>query len=296
MDDEVPMRSPGDDSPADPSALPAELEEALEQAIAAGRVTLPALPAVANELLTATFSDECDLARCEEILGRDPHLAAQVLRAANSAMFAPTTPIRSLGRALAHLGLLKLRGVAMSVACESSVYVLDTFQAEATALLEHARWVAKLAQVAARPLLVDGDEASLTGLLHDVGRVALLQTIEQLRVVLRVKRKRTFSVAGPVALAATDRHHAAVGAAVLRKWELPEALVSVVEHHHQPDRLEGPLRRMAQAVALADLVAKGDLDAAVATAARLELDAGVVTEMAHASADPPDDAPPVEPA
>ena len=41
------------------------------------------------------------------------------------------------------------------------------------------------------------------GLLHDVGRVALLQTIEQLRVVLRVKRKRTFTVAGPLALAAT---------------------------------------------------------------------------------------------
>jgi len=268
------------------SPLPPELQSALDTAIDEGRIELPALPAVANELLSATFDDECDLQKAEKILEKDPHLAGQVLRTANSALFAPPVPIQSVRRALAHLGLGRIRNVAMSVACESQVFVTEGFRAEADALLHHSKEVARLSHVAAKHLRVADDEAAIVGLLHDVGRVVLLQAIEQVRVVLRLKKKLKFDVSPEAALAATTARHAEVGAAVMKKWDLPQGLVTAIEHHHESASMEeGPLRRLVTVVRLADQVANGDLEGATRTAGELGAADGLVEELSTAEAE-----------
>lgn len=267
------------------SALPVEIKAALNAAIDEGRIELPALPAVANELLTATFDPECDLQIAERILEKDPHMAAQVMRTANSAMFAPPTPIQSLRRAMSHLGLGRIRNVAMAVACESQVFLVDAFKSKAEELLEHSKEVARLSNIAARHLRVDSDEALIVGLLHDVGRAVLLQSIEQVRLVLRVKKKLKIDLSPDVAMAGTTERHAEVGAAVLAKWGLPAAMVTAIEHHHNPAAIEDEyVRRLVTVVYLADQVANGDLEAATKTASDLGAAEGLVTELSTSEA------------
>ncbi len=210
----------------------AELEELID-----GTVSIPTIPTILNEIhavFTAVDGSARDAAR---VIGKDPAIAAKVLRLVNSSFYGLKTAISSIDLACSILGLKVIRNLVVQAT------VLETFgQGPALAgfsvdwLWDHSFKVAVAARLlatrtdAGRGLAPD--DAYTCGLIHDIGKMILLDNRgEQFGEALRLSRESGV----PLATAEHDVfgfHHAHVGGLLARRWKLPEAVQTAVLHHH----------------------------------------------------------------
>ena len=215
---------------------------------------LEALPVVAQRLLGLVRDASASVDRLAEVLGTDQALAATVLRFANSASAMPNRRIASLREAIARIGQRTLSEVVVR-ACTAPMldrglppYALPrrvAWRHAATASLA-CRDLARLAQVGR------SEEASVAGLLHDVGKTVLTSVLpEKAAEAVAVARSRRIPVWQAEAQV-MGFHHAAVGGALLRSWGLPEEVADAVAFHHEP---AATTNRLATVVALADAAA-----------------------------------------
>ncbi|MBV8820582.1 MAG: HDOD domain-containing protein, partial [Acidobacteriaceae bacterium] len=87
---------------------------------------------------------------------------------------------------------------------------------------------------------IDPGEAFLLGLLHDIGKLALLLMPKGINSTLERLAARGCQIsAAELVLCGFD--HGDAGAEVLRHWKFADELIEAVEHHHEPERSEGPL-------------------------------------------------------
>ena len=159
---------------------------------------LPPLPQVLVRGLELLDQPDISTARLTALLGEDPALAARVLSTANSPVFSRGTSVTTLEKAVAVLGLAQLKPVLVT-AC------LDTLRQETTlAVLPAARvlreeaWqnsvctalaAARIARELAFPY---AEEAYLHGLLHDLGKLALIHVLPAQYVEAYANREPIF--------------------------------------------------------------------------------------------------------
>jgi len=210
------------------ASLPAEMRSVLVQRIEKGTLELPVLAEVASQVIAASMDEDCDLRSLTTLINRDQSMTAHVLRLANSVMYASAVQIASLQQALARLGLKKIREMALLISCETRVFKVAGFDLRVRALFRHSLAAAAYAQEIARHRRWNVEEAFLCGLLHDVGRPVLLQTMVDLKkeLGLEVEREAIEAAAG--------EFHCRVGSELAKSWDLPERLAETVEYHHDP--------------------------------------------------------------
>jgi putative nucleotidyltransferase with HDIG domain len=204
---------------------------------------LEALPIVAQRVLSIVRDDEATTETIAGVLGTDQALAAAVLRYANSARAMPNRRIANLREAVARIGRRAL-GEVLVRACAGPM--LDR-GLPPYALPRRVAWRhAATTSVAARQLAevahaAGGEEASVAGLLHDVGKMVLTTVVpEAAAKAVSISRSRHMPV-WQAEVEVLGFHHGAVGAAMLRSWGLPEVVSDAVAYHHEPGRTSNPL-------------------------------------------------------
>src|ERR1017187_7991555 len=78
--------------------------------------SLPSFSPIASRLLGLAFQERASMGEVSELIGADPALTADVLRLANSPLYARQHDINSLLRAMALLGMEAVRGIVLTVA------------------------------------------------------------------------------------------------------------------------------------------------------------------------------------
>lgn len=215
-----------------PSPTPAEptvserLRSVIEERLAAGSIDLPLLPEVAQRVLSACSDERTEVRHLATLIQRDPAMAANLLRVANSALYATPVPIVSLPQALARLGIARVREAALLISCQTRIF-RGTGDA-VRKLFQHSIAAGAFAQEFARMRRWNVEEAFLCGLLHDVGRPVLLQTIEDVEESLHLQ------LDAEARAAAIDLAHPEVGAALVKQWKLPARLAETIRFHHDP--------------------------------------------------------------
>jgi len=99
----------------------------------------------------------------------------------------------------------------------------------------------------------DNEEAYIAGLLLDIGKIILSGFAEdEFKQISEIaeKDKVPFNIAEQQVL---GFDHPQVGGRVIKKWNLPSALVEAVLYHHQPDKAEAH-KTLAYIVHLADAI------------------------------------------
>jgi putative nucleotidyltransferase with HDIG domain len=215
---------------------------------------LEALPAVVQRLLVVVRDPAANVEFLARLLGTDQALAAPVLRFANSGCSMPNRRIGSLPEAITRIGLGTLREVVLRV-CAAPMLDrgLPPYALPRRIAWRHAATVSEAARrLAALTGLYPADEASVAGLLHDVGKTVLTSVApEAAAEAVSVARRSRI----PVWQAETQVigfHHGQVGGALLSAWGLPELVSEAVRFHHEP---ELTTNRLATVVALADAAA-----------------------------------------
>ena len=207
---------------ADPDA--AGVVAAKSRAADVARKGLRPFPTAVGQLVVLLNSPELSGAKVEEVVATDPAIAARVLQLANSSAFGGAGSCGSLRQAIVRLGARTLSEMVVEVAVRE-VYA-DT-SAAGLAIVEHSATVSRAVRGLQRLHRVRGSWAPLAGLLHDVGKLLLLQSGE----VTRPSADSDDGVAAERAELGFD--HAILSALAARVWGLPEPLPEILGAHHE---------------------------------------------------------------
>lgn len=234
------------------------------------RLVLPSPPDVVVRINTMIADRSCGPQEIGRVVGSDPALATRVLSTANSSFYGLQEPVNSAEQAATVIGVRSLRNIAMQASIAQRYEHLEgNPDLDVRDVWEHAERCAQLAQLLGAASRLDlelaPDEFYTCGLLHDIGKVALLESLgEQYLDLLREARARrsTLHHREQDALGFT---HVDVGALVAARWNLPPAVALGIAYHHGPNErvLEYPV---VAVVAVADQLAYradlADFDAA----------------------------------
>ena len=208
-------------------------------------VSLLDLPAVSNTEVVQAL-------RCDNVL------TAKLLRACNSPYFGLAEPVGSVDQAVFILGHQQILHIVLTIAFGSAMVVpLPGYAVEASELWRHSLVTATASEMIAEEftdLNVELPVAFTVGLLHDIGKLVLGQTLTadlQVKIRRLIEHEHIARAEAEKIVLGTD--HSEVGALLLQSWHLPDELVEAVANHHQP--ILTPKPRLSVVTHLADCVA-----------------------------------------
>jgi putative nucleotidyltransferase with HDIG domain len=195
--------------------------------------SLPSLPLTVVALGEAVQDERCTVDRILGILSKDPSLSATLLRLANSALYATEGSAMDLRTAVLRLGFDAVANLGTGAA------VIRTLRGgihlDALKLWQHSVAVGLTAKGVCILAKRHGqaETAFLTGLLHDIGKIALDTCYpDEYALVLQQVAAGAFFVDAERAVLGMD--HAEAGALLAADWSFPEAIVEVIRDHHAP--------------------------------------------------------------
>src|SRR3954471_16867324 len=160
-----------------------DLDRVLHAAITDESVKLPPPPQVVTEVMRLTRGDaaneggDTSTTELAQLIQRDMALAGQVMRVANSAVYARRNPVVTLPQAIAWLGIREVRNIAFAVALKGQVFASAFFRGEVNDLWRESVITALFAQEIARLKRRNVESAYLCGLLHRVGMAVILSRV-----------------------------------------------------------------------------------------------------------------------
>ena len=215
---------------------------------------LPALPQVVIDLMGLFDQDEPDVGAISRRIEKDQAIAARVFRLANSPFYGMAGRIDTIGDGVRVLGLRNLHNLTMAAGITGSFPASRPDWFDHGVFWRHTIVVAMSARVlAVRFDLGSPDLAFITGLLHDIGKLALVTGFPDAyrEVVRRQDADGLTSTQAEQAVLGLD--HAMVGAALARRWKFAPVIEAAIGRHHDP--------AAAGSAALTDLVHAADVTA-----------------------------------
>ncbi len=197
-----------------------------------GKLQLPVFSRVVLELRALAASPDYRIEDVEHLILEDQVLAAEVLRAANSAFFGGLSSIQTIRHAVVRLSLPQVSRLVF-LASERAKYQSakdPELRLQLEALWRHTSATAVAAQWLAKRLNFGSleDEAFLGGLLHDVGKLVILRAIDEIKAGAQASFDLSPQLIREVLLVA----HAELGFDLLRRWNVPDLYCRIARDHH----------------------------------------------------------------
>lgn len=195
---------------------------------------LPSLPLVALRVLELCRDGNEDLGELARVIESDPAIAAKLLRRANSASLATRGRITTLTHAIAIVGTHATVSTALSFSLVRGRRGGDAGGFDHARFWRRAVFCAIAARALGELLGADREESFLSGLLQDLGMLALVRVFpaEYGRVWLGASGDH-------LRVARLEREafgfdHVDGGVVLARRWNLPDALCAAIAGSHVP--------------------------------------------------------------
>ncbi len=203
-------------------------------------VNLPTLPQVVAKINSLVDDPEVGTREIGQAVAEDAPIAARVLKIANSAYYGLRETVLSTEHASAVLGVRQLRSIALQASVISQFdHVQGGGLMDLNELWRHSiltgQVCAQLSRLCRRRMELAPDEFHVLGLLHDMGKVLLLEGLgeDYLSAVRESEESnRPLAVCEEEALGFS---HAQVGALVATQWNLTATIADAIRYHHGPE-------------------------------------------------------------
>lgn len=198
---------------------------------------LPVFPTSASKLLHLLNDAGSSYSEFAEVIERDPSFTWEVLKAANSPLFGLPFEVEDIRHAVAIVGVERVKGMVM-VTTLSREFRHAFREPKLVECWKHCLATAQFAAELAPRFGQESGVAYTAGLLHDIGRIALmtafprkyLSMIEESwsrRVEMRRLEEQFFEI-----------DHCTAGATMMLVWQLPVSLLEISLRHHGSISLE----------------------------------------------------------
>jgi HD-like signal output (HDOD) protein/ActR/RegA family two-component response regulator len=237
--------------------LDAYLKDERLRALVGQMRVLPSFPSVYHEIMKELGGEDPSIERLAQIIADDPSMTAKLLQIANSAAGGRATNAASPFEAVQFVGLSAVRSLALSAHIFRSFEHLKLSDFSITQLWDHtvrSGMIAAAIMRAERAETSEVDEAHIAGMLHDLGKLMLADSMpEKYRDSLALAQKERLS-SEQAELAVFGAHHGGVAAYLLSLWGLPVPMVEAVAFHHHPSSSGHPVFGPLTAVHVADVL------------------------------------------
>jgi len=209
---------------------------------------LPPLPAVAARVMSMAEDDKTSAMDMAQVLSTDQALTAKLIRVSNSAYYGFARRISTVREAVVMLGFKQVRQVAVGASMmnafkqsrvKGSPFDIDLFWGHSVAVAVAAEQLAKKTHAA------KAEDAFTAGILHDIGRLVLWQTMpDEFLAAVALARGGSLPL-HEAELHTTGYAHDEIGHALGERWKFPGHLIDAVKCHHdlslnpQEDGLSG---------------------------------------------------------
>ncbi len=225
---------------------------------------LPPLSEVLRKVLAFTTDPKATMKQLKNLIEQDPVLTAKIFKMTNSAAFATHREIESLSQAITWLGLNSVAGLAFALAVQDGVFNDRGYEREVRGLWAHAIATAFYAKTLGNMIGENEDTAFLCGLLHSIGKLFVVHTINLCRP----------STIAPLSWSAMDvlmeQSYVEVGRQLGVAWSFPSAVKEAIRlHQHYAYHLATHPSKGAALTCLAKHLAAYHLDSLAMSEATL---------------------------
>jgi HD-like signal output (HDOD) protein/FixJ family two-component response regulator len=214
-----------------------DLIQEVTLALKGDQVSLPSLPDI-NTQMKEMVANQGGVFEITELLKKDMLIAGSLISLSNSPLFKGVEQSKTLDEAVNRLGIDQTFS-HVEMMCQRALYsdVAGKYKDYVERLWTHAQSCAYASQCASDHLNLALSEDPFTlGLVHDIGRLILLQIISKLEAVGPTGE----DVDQAVLFRTLDTYHGQFGAALLDKWGFSKTVQNVAKHHHNPASVKNP--------------------------------------------------------
>jgi HD-like signal output (HDOD) protein/nitrogen-specific signal transduction histidine kinase len=198
---------------------------------------LPTLPEILLKLLEACDNDATPLSEIASIISKDPALSLRVLQLVNSSYYGLRSTFTGVYQAVVYLGANSIKNIAVT-ASVNQVFERKQFKAVKQFNIRTFWWqslmCATFARRIAKKVGFDSiEEAYLSGLLHDIGKLVLVSTFpnEYNWFLLDTEVVQNELWAETELIGIT---HCEAGSWLVRNWKLDSLMADAIRYHHEP--------------------------------------------------------------
>ncbi len=203
------------------------------RSVPAAIARLPVLPEVPRRVISLAHDPITSMRDMAAVINEDAGFSLRILGQANSAAASPVSPITEVAQACSHLGLKTIvRAAETEMAAALYQHTPPALREQSQRLWRHNVVAAYCADSLGRSAaLAEGSSAFLAGLVHDVGKLILMQ------LVFEEHRGRVGRLSeDPMLLhKVLDQFGPWTGAQVLQYWKLPADVVSSTFYSSRPE-------------------------------------------------------------
>lgn len=229
------------------SDLESTIFDQIQLLVSQDKLVLPTLPEVALKAREVAASPDVTAAQLAKVVKNDTALTVRLIKVANSPLMRGQREIEDLQQAIARMGISfaanLITGLAMKQMFQATSEHIDRLMRQ---VWTNATTVAGIAGVLCRHYTkLKPDQATLAGLVHEVGVLPILSFAEGRPDLLRD---------GITLSQVIDALHPTLGELILTRWNFPAELIAVPKGYRD-------FTRQAAAADYVDLVMVASLEA-----------------------------------
>ncbi len=231
------------------------MKEELLEKIIMETVDIPSLPPVAMKVLQLMNDDYSSINELEKIISYDQAFSTRILRIANSPYYGRGRSIDAISTAIILIGFNTMKNLVVAASLKDIHRKFGLFEQK---LWEHSLGVSIAASfLAMETKMVTQEEALVAGLIHDVGKTVLNNSVPDKYSLVIEKVYEGGAAFIDVENEMLGFNHCNVGGLIARKWKIPKNLELVIEYHHAetfPSFEDSIYEALCEIVRIADAV------------------------------------------
>lgn len=207
----------------------------LQEKLAALVDDMPAFSSSVMRVMDLTADINCSPKELVEVIDHDPVMTMKILKLVNSAYFGLRNEVVSIKQGVVILGINTLKNLAITIAAVGMLPRNSIKGFDSQEFLLHSLGTATIARILSHKIGVssrDSTDYFVAGLLHDFGKVVLVQFMAPEMQAVLAKASEDNLELHTVEQNILGFDHSEVGGQLAEKWGLPDSLVASIRDHH----------------------------------------------------------------
>ncbi|MBM9605065.1 HDOD domain-containing protein [Desulfopila inferna] len=217
--------------------------------------SFPSLPATVSNVLKVTGDPESSANDLMIAILPDQSMCAALLKIANSAFFGLPRQVSTVEKAVMVLGFDEIKNIVLGKAVFNSFKELQSSNKQSIEQFwSHSFTCGLAAKIIAERVGLSPSEMFIAGLIHDIGKLAMLITFPNIYSHLLRNSEENWLQSCDNERELFFISHDEVAHRILKRWLFPPRLLNSVGFHHRPGET-GKMQLFSSAIQIADVIA-----------------------------------------